>query len=47
MYLTCGSMECANPNPGPGGADFMICGPLGKKQVILKGSLYLEEDLYK
>ena len=34
----------ANPNPGPGGAGFMICGPLGKKQVILKGSLYLGED---
>ena len=31
----------SNPNPGPGGAGFMICGPLGKKQLILKGRLYL------
>ena len=31
----------SNPNPGPGGAGFMICGPLGKKQIILKGRLYL------
>jgi ribonuclease HI/viroplasmin and RNaseH domain-containing protein len=34
----------ANPNPGPGGAGFMICGPLGKDEVILKGSLYLGKN---
>ena len=33
----------SNPNPGPGGAGFMICGPLGKEQIILKGRLYLGE----
>ena len=34
----------SNPNPGPGGAGFMICGPLGKKQIILKGRMYLGEQ---